>query len=237
MRGDAREGSRSPRRLIAVPRKERSPVEELLTAIPDLTGFPASMEHGRMFSRYLELMLLWNRTHDLTGLKTPAKIVKGLFQDALLFFPLLPRQRPLRVADIGTGAGIPGVPLRIVDAGLRLTLVEARRKRVSFLATVKRELGLVDMDIIHGRAEAVVSEHPALKGQFDAVVSRAAAPPPELIGTAALYLKPGGLLVASGPPPGARTMTAPAGMKAEWREVPYPALGLKRLFFVATCPG
>ena len=108
---------------------------------------------------------------------------------------------------------------------------------MSFVGRGKGELGLADMDIIHGRAEAVVSEHPDLKGQFDAVVSRAAAPPPELIGVAALYLKPGGLLVASGPPPGARTMTAPAGMKAEWREVPYPALGLKRLFFVATWPG
>lgn len=237
MRGDAREGSRSPRRRIAVPRKERSPVEELLSAIPALTGFPASTEHGQMFSRYLELMLLWNRIHDLTGLKTPTKIVKGLFQDALLFFPLLPRQRPLRVADIGAGAGIPGVPLRIVDARLQVTLVEARRKRVSFLAAVKRELGLLDMDIIHGRADAVIAEHSDLKGKFDAVVSRAAAPPLELIAISALYLKPGGLLVASGPPPGAKTMTAPAGMKAEWREVPYPALGLKRVFFVATRPG
>jgi len=220
-----------------VSRKAREPVEELASAIAALTGHPASTGQRQRFSRYLELLIVWNKALDLTALRTPTAMVKGLFQDALLFLPLLPGRRPIRVADIGTGAGIPGLPLRIADEGIRLTLVEARRKRVSFLSTVKRELGLADVEIFHGRAEAVLSEHPDLAGAFDAVVSRAMAPPTELIGLAAPYLMPGGLLIASGPPPGIQRKALPVGVAAEFRVIPYPALGLKRTFLVSVRPG
>lgn len=209
----------------------------MASAIAALTGHPASREQRRRFSRYLELLVVWNKALDLTALETPEAMVKGLFQDALLFLPLLPSRRPIRVADIGTGAGIPGLPLRIADEEIRLTLVEARRKRVSFLSTVKRELGLTDVEIFHGRAESVLSEHPALAGAFDAVVSRAMAPPAELIGLAAPYLMPGGLLIASGPPPGIQRKALPVGAAAGFREIPYPALGLKRTFLLSVKPG
>jgi len=218
---------------IDVPRSARDPVEELASAISAITGAPASTEQRQKFTRYIELLIIWNKTQGLTALRTPGQIVKGLFQDALLFLPLLPPQRPLMVVDLGSGAGIPGVPLRIVDGGIRLTLVEARRKRVSFLSTVRRELALGEVQIIHGRAEAAVSGRPELAGQFDAVVSRATAPPLKLLDLAAPYLKRGGLLVASGPPLGAQRQSLPGDGAAEWREVPYPALGLKRIFLVA----
>lgn len=212
-------------------------MEELASAFPALTGHAASAQQRRQFSRYLELLIAWNKALDLTALATPEAIVRHLFQDALLFLPLLPRRRPIRIADIGTGAGFPGLPLRIADDGISLTLVEARRKRVSFLSTVKRELGLGDVEILHGRAEAILSEQPALAGTFDVVVSRAMARPTELIGLAAPYLVPGGLLIATGPPQGIQRKALPPGQDAEWREIPYPALGLKRTFLVSVRSG
>ena len=118
-------------------RSPADPLDELLAAIPILAGRPATADDRRRFQRYLELLVQWNRVHDLTGLKDPGAIVRGLFLDSLLFLAQLP-PRPLRLLDIGSGAGVPGVPLHLADSGISLTLLESRRKRVSFLATVRK---------------------------------------------------------------------------------------------------
>ena len=75
----------------------------------------------------------------MTALESPAEIVRGLFLDSLLFLRLLPA-RPISLVDIGAGSGIPGLPLRLVDDRITLTLVESKRKRISFLLAVCREL-------------------------------------------------------------------------------------------------
>ena len=121
---------------------------------------PSTRREGpaNSFPQYLDLLLLWNRAQNLTGFESAPEIVRGLFEDSLLFLPLLP-DRPLRVVDIGAGAGIPGMPLRIIDEGIEVTLIESKRKRVSFLRTVRRELGLEKSVVIEeGRAEVLVSE-------------------------------------------------------------------------------
>ena len=102
-----------------------------------------------------------------------ARSCGDLFEDSLLFLPLLP-DRPLRVVDIGAGAGIPGMPLRIVDERIEVTLIESKRKRVSFLKTLRRELGLEKSVVVEeGRAEALVSEVVRRDGAFDVAVARA----------------------------------------------------------------
>ena len=135
----------------------------------------------------------------MTALGSPAEIVRGLFLDSLLFLSVLPA-RPLRLVDIGAGSGIPGLPLRLVDPGISLTLVEAKRKRVSFLLAACRELNLPDVTVLEGRAEDLVGEESILFGGFDAVVARAVGSEKRLLPVALRYLRPGGTVVFAGSP-------------------------------------
>lgn len=167
----------------------------MLTAV---TGRVATAGDRRQFEEYLALFLRWNRTHRMTALDSPPAIVRELFLGSLLFRSLLP-PGPLKLLDIGSGSGIPGLPMRLADPEIALTLVEARRKRVSFLRAVCRELNLIDVTVQEGRAERLV-EGSGFSEAFDAVVSRAVGPPGRLIPMAIRYLKPGGLVVISGSP-------------------------------------
>jgi 16S rRNA (guanine527-N7)-methyltransferase len=179
-------------------RRASDPLDELLTAI-EAIAHPPTPEDRRRFQQYLDLFLRWNRTHRMTALESPSAVVRELFIDSLLFLPLLPAG-PLAVVDIGAGAGIPGLPLRLADPRIALTLVEARRKRVSFLRAARRELGLEDVAIEEGRAEELVERKAELAAAFDVVVARAVGPARALLPIAYKYLKVGGILLVSGPP-------------------------------------
>ena len=100
-------------------------------------------EEGR-FDKYLTLLIKWSSVHRLVGWTEPVWIVENLFLDSLLFLKVLP-DTVRSLMDLGSGAGIPGVPLKIVRRHLQVTLLEARERRVSFLSTVVRELGLEGM--------------------------------------------------------------------------------------------
>jgi 16S rRNA (guanine527-N7)-methyltransferase len=114
-----------------------------------------------------------------------------------------------------------------VDPGISLTLVEARRKRASFLLTVRRELGLEDVVVREGRAEDLAEEDPGLAEGFDAVVARAVGRAEELLAISQKYLKPGGLFIASGPP------HPPSGGLLEPVRVPVPGTRRSRVFLKA----
>jgi 16S rRNA (guanine527-N7)-methyltransferase len=216
-------------------RARRSALEHLANTARVLSGRPIDAKARGQFSQYLDLLLLWNRAQNLTGFDSPPEIVRGLFEDSLLFFPLLP-DRPLRVVDIGAGAGIPGMPLRIIDERIEVTLIESKRKRVSFLKTVRRELGLEkSVGIEEGRAEALVSEVVRRDGEFDVAVARSVGNLERVVLTALQYLKPGGVFIVSAPPP-AKLSGLGAESHGEWRILDYPDLGLKRGFFVAQRP-
>ena len=101
-------------------RRAPDPLDELTDAIAAFTGHALPREARERFARYLELLVQWNRTHDLVGLDKPFDIVRVLFIDSLFFLPLLP-ERPIRLVDIGAGAGIPGLPLHLVDPAIELT--------------------------------------------------------------------------------------------------------------------
>jgi 16S rRNA (guanine527-N7)-methyltransferase len=174
-------------------------LEELRVGIAAITGRPANSRELDRFERYLEVFLHWNRTYRMTALSSPAAIVRNLFVDSLLYLRFL--QSPTaRVVDIGAGAGIPGLPLKLIAPRIALTMIEAKRKRISFLLAVRRELGLEDVAIQEGRAETLVANNVELAGSFDMAVSRSVGPPEALFQVASKYLKPGGLLVVSGPP-------------------------------------
>ena len=180
-------------------RQALDPLSELLAAIPVLTGSPATATHRDRFQRYLDLFLKWNRVHRMTALESAAEIARGLFLDSLLFLRLLP-PRPISLLDIGAGSGIPGLPLRLVDDGIALTLIESKRKRVSFLLAACRELGLPEVRVLEGRAESLVDQNPALSGSFDVVVSRAVGGESLMATAGDRYVRPGGMMAIAGSP-------------------------------------
>ena len=149
------------------------------------------------FSKYLRLLSKWQKSQRLIGSAEPHWIVENLFLDSLLFLKVLPS--PLRsLLDLGSGAGLPGIPLKIVLGGVALVLIESRRKRASFLASAIRELGLEHARVVGRSVEDVADE---LEGGVDAVVMRCAGDPADLMPVASrLAVRPGGVVVASGPP-------------------------------------
>jgi 16S rRNA (guanine527-N7)-methyltransferase len=173
------------------------PLASLSKGAQQILGRPLSRHEQDAFAKYLLLLIKWQKSQRLVGSTDPDWIVENLFLDSLLFLKVLPS--PLRtLLDLGSGAGFPGIPLKIVLAEVELVLVESRRKRVSFLSSAVRELGLEHARVVGSRVEDVVDE---LEGRFDAVVMRCAGDPGHVIPIAArLVVRPGGTVAASGPP-------------------------------------
>jgi len=173
------------------------PRERLADGAHEILRRPLTRLELSKFYKYLDLLLKWQKSQRLVGSTEPGWIVENLLLDSLLFLPVLPS--PLRtLLDLGSGAGLPGIPLKIVLGEVELVLVEARRKRVSFLASVIRELGLEHARVVGRRVEDAMDE---LEGGFDAVVMRCVGDPGDLLPIASrLVVRPGGVVVASGPP-------------------------------------
>lgn len=161
-----------------------------------ILGRPLSPNEIQLFRKYLELLRLWNRVHRLVGSERPVWIVERLFLDSLLYLPLLPPGAG-RVLDLGSGAGIPGVPLKIVRPDLSLVLAEARRKRASLLRLVVRDLALSGVEIIERRLGPAGWQP---ESPFDAVVARCAGDPAEVARVAMDLIREGGRVIVSGPP-------------------------------------
>jgi 16S rRNA (guanine527-N7)-methyltransferase len=106
------------------------------------------------FLTYLEELRKWNRAYNLTGLKRDEEIVVKHFLDSLLFLKVFP-EGIRKVADIGSGAGFPGIPIKIVKPDLKLFLVEPARKKTIFLRHICAKLNLTDTDIIDARIEDI----------------------------------------------------------------------------------
>ena len=133
------------------------------------------------FQKYAEFLVKWNETRNLTSITEADEIYSKHFFDSVALFPLLQKQLPVdRLMDLGTGAGFPGIPLKIVMPELNLTLCDSLRKRVEFLRYVVEELGLSGVTVIHARAEelALQKDH---RESYSHLVSRAVAAMPTLL--------------------------------------------------------
>jgi 16S rRNA (guanine527-N7)-methyltransferase len=179
------------------------------------------------FGKYLTLLQKWHKTHRLVGSDDPMWIVEHLFLDSLLFLRLLPASCR-KVADVGSGAGFPGLPIKIVRSDLEIVLIESRRRRAMFLNSAVREMRLGGIRVLEGRIEALPSE---LNGSFDAVVMRCAGDIEELIPVAAVLVADAGIVVASGPP---RPRPLSVG---EWVTIPGVRAGTSRRFATYTKGG
>ncbi len=142
---------------------------------------------------YLDLLYLWNRTAGLTRVKRPDAVRLHII-DSLSAVPRL--QTAARLVDLGSGAGLPGIPLAAALPGTDVTLVETRRKKCSFLEEAIRTLGLDNCSVLEEDAAVIA----ASGRQFDAVISRAFQPPAEFVPFAAPLVTSGGLMVCMGGP-------------------------------------
>ena len=121
--------------------------------------------------RYAELLVEKNNVMNLTAITEPADIATLHFLDCAALLTLADFKGKT-VADVGTGAGFPGMPLRILEPSIRLTLLDSLNKRIDFLKEVCDDLGLRDVDCVHARAEEFAAQH---REGFDIVTSRAVA--------------------------------------------------------------
>lgn len=142
--------------------------------------------------RYGELLAERNKVMNLTAIHDPEDVARLHFLDSAALLTLADF-REKTVVDVGTGAGFPGLPLRIIEPSVRLTLLDAQNKRVGFLREVCDDLGLKAVDCVHGRAEEYAQDH---REAFDLAVSRAVAALPVLAELCLPLVKVGGKFLA-----------------------------------------
>jgi 16S rRNA (guanine527-N7)-methyltransferase len=140
---------------------------------------------------YLELLAKWNKTYNLTAIREPERMVTHHLLDALAVLPQLPRKDELRVLDVGSGGGIPGLPFAIVRPDWQLTLVDTSHKKAAFLTQAAIELRLRNVVAHATRVEDFKPTAP-----YDIVISRAFADLATFAAISARHLAPRGLLVA-----------------------------------------
>jgi 16S rRNA (guanine527-N7)-methyltransferase len=137
---------------------------------------------------YIALLAKWNRVYSLTAIRAPARMVTHHLLDSLAILPLI---EGVRIADVGSGAGLPGIPLAIARPKLQVTLIESSQKKAAFLVQAKAELELANVTVERRRAEDWAPETP-----FDGIISRAFAALPEFLRLAGHLARSGGQVLA-----------------------------------------
>lgn len=137
-------------------------------------GIVLNDEQKRQFDSFYELLVEWNKVMNLTGITEYEEVNEKHFVDSLSITKAIDMNCVDNLIDIGTGAGFPGIPLKIAFPHLKVVLLDSLNKRIKFLNTVIEELGLIDIETIHGRAEDFAKQG-EYREQFDLCVSRAVA--------------------------------------------------------------
>ena len=156
-------------------------------------GVDLSDEAVEAFDLYLRELTKWNQKINLTAIRSEKEIVLRHFLDSLSVSPYLSGFCSL--LDIGSGAGFPGIPLKIVHPSIKVTLIDSVRKKVDFQRHIIRALDLKGIKAVHGRIQDKDLVQ-TLAGEFDAVVSRAFSDLPRLLTLGYPFLKKGGVVVA-----------------------------------------
>ncbi|MCJ0826408.1 16S rRNA (guanine(527)-N(7))-methyltransferase RsmG [Luteimonas sp. 50] len=192
-----------------------------------LDALGLARDHAVPLLAYLGLLLRWNRAYNLTAIRDPREMVGKHLLDSLAMHASVDAIAAAggSLADLGTGAGLPGIPLAIVKPGLQVTLVEANGKKARFLREVVRTLPLANARVVESRIEAL--DAPAA---FDAITARALATLPLILELGGHLLKPGGVLLAmKGALPSQEIAALPAGWRLQdVRPLTVPGLAAER---------
>jgi 16S rRNA (guanine527-N7)-methyltransferase len=180
--------------------------ESLHAGILELTGAPIEPARVETLLAYVDLLLRWNRSYNLTAIRNPGEIISRHLLDSFSVMPFIDGDRLL---DAGTGAGLPGVPLAIARPEWEVTLLDSAGKKIRFLKHVRRELGLVNICPLQERLET----HRPESG-YKEIISRAFA---SLVtfAAAARHLAPVRLLAMKGRYPDAELEELPAWVQVD----------------------
>ena len=169
--------------------------EEFYAHLADL-GYPLTDRQKEQYERYFELLVEWNEKINLTAITEKDDVYLKHFYDSIA--PILQgliQNHPIRLLDIGAGAGFPSLPMKILFPELDVTIIDSLNKRINFLHLLAEELGLSGVHFYHGRAEDFAQDK-AFRAQFDLVTARAVARMQVLSELTIPYLKVGGRLLA-----------------------------------------
>jgi len=158
-------------------------------------GLELTPEQLDSFELYYRELTEWNQRVNLTAIIDYEEVQVKHFLDSLTLAPVLPSQAGLHLLDIGTGAGLPGLPLKILYPGLRLTLVDSVAKKTAFLRHLVGRLGLEGVEVVTGRAEDLARQE-AHRERFEVVVSRGVAALSTLAELTLPFCNVGGIFVA-----------------------------------------
>ena len=128
-------------------------------------GLPIDEQKQQKLLAYLTLMQKWNKVHNLTAVRDADEMVVLHLLDSLVVLPFIDGKALL---DVGSGAGLPGIPLAICLPELKVTVIDSNNKKVSFMRQAKAELGIENLEVLGGRVEEIAPNH-----KFDMVISRA----------------------------------------------------------------
>lgn len=184
-------------------------------------GLPGDPALERRLLAYRDELARWNRVHNLTGVRDPERMVSVHLLDSLALAPFI---RGSRIADIGSGPGLPGIPLALLNPQLEVVLIEPRAKRALFLDHVVRTLAPGNVIVERCRAEDL----PGADG-FDTVTARAFGSLAELVLAGARLCRAGGIvLAAKGREPGRELAELPAGWTGEVLPLTVPGIEAPR---------
>ena len=147
------------------------------------------------FGKYYELLVEWNKVMNLTGITEFDEVMQKHFVDSAVAAKYVEMEKVNSLIDVGTGAGFPGIPLKIIYPHLQVTLLDSLNKRIKFLEEVVDNLGLTGIETVHGRAEDAAKKA-EYREQFDLSVSRAVANLASLTEYCLPFVKVGGKFVS-----------------------------------------
>ncbi|MBC7328876.1 16S rRNA (guanine(527)-N(7))-methyltransferase RsmG [bacterium] len=165
----------------------------LRSVVTDIGLGQLEKDKEKLFHIYLRELQIWNKKFNLTAYESEREIVIYHFIDSLLPLPFFPIKEG-NLIDIGSGAGLPGIPLKIFNPSFSLHLLEANKKRILFLKHIREKLKM-DFEILEGRAEDL-GRNPQYRERFSLAVARAVAPLPVLLEYSLPFLKVGGFFIA-----------------------------------------
>ena len=185
--------------------------KKLLMECAKEMGIELTEKMAAQFEAYFALLIEWNEKMNLTAITEEREVVLKHFADCISVLPHLSLTGEETVIDVGTGAGFPGIPLKIVSPFLKMTLLDSLQKRIGFLEEAGRQLELDGVTYIHSRAEDG-GQDPELREQFDLCVSRAVANLAVLSEYCLPFVKVGGRLAALKGPDAARELEEAQGV-------------------------